>query len=147
MMERLKISFIGGYVRDIPPDSLGNPAHQLVLQDRRDRSGDFVLHGEYVGKLPVVTFGPQMKSVGRSYELRGNPYSVAAFANASFKNVFHAQLARDLRDLRVLAFKGERRSPGRHFESRNLRQGVDDLFRQTVAEVILLFVAAHVGEG
>src|ERR1700679_2839759 len=53
----------------------------------------------------------------------------------------------DLGNFRILALEGECGGSSCYLEPRNLCQRVDDLLCQSVAEVLLLFVAAHVGEG
>src|SRR4029079_4216560 len=40
----------------------------------------------------------------------------------------------------------KRRGSGNNFEVGNLRQKIDNFLRQPIAEVFLLFVAAHVGK-
>src|SRR5262249_46386272 len=79
--------------------------------------------------------------------LRGDTNAASRAAHAAFKNRVHAQSFGNSADVLVLATEGESRSTGDNFERGNLRQQVDDLFGETVAEAILLLVVAHVGEG
>src|ERR1039457_3152455 len=125
----------------------GDWSSDVCSSDLCDRSRDFILHREYIGKLPVVTLRPQVESVGRTDQLGGDPDAVPAFADAPFEDVLDSQFVGDLRNLQVLSLEGECRGAGCHFESRDLCQSVDDLLGQSVTEVLLLFVAAHVGEG
>jgi len=53
----------------------------------------------------------------------------------------------DFLDVLLLAPEGEGGRTGGHFEAGNLGPVVDDLFGQAVAEVILLLIGAHIGEG
>src|ERR1700684_2888270 len=68
MMNCVQVSLISSDVRDIAPPAFRRN-HQFVLQDCGDRSGDFVLHCEYIGKFAVVTLRPQVESVSRTDQL------------------------------------------------------------------------------
>jgi hypothetical protein len=46
----------------------------------------------------------------------------------------------------MFTLEGKSRCARDHFQIRDPRQGVDDLFRKTVAEVLVLLIAAHVLE-
>src|SRR6516225_3107903 len=58
----------------------------------------------------------------------------------------HIQRACDLSNVVLFTFEGKRRRPRNHFESRDTRELVNDLFRQTVREVFILLIAACVCE-
>src|SRR5215831_17832927 len=65
VMTRLQKSLICSHGRRICPCAF-RTADELSLENRGNRRGDFILHGEDIGKFPVVTLRPQLKSVGRT---------------------------------------------------------------------------------
>src|ERR1700759_2555795 len=69
----------------------------------------------------------------------GSPY-------AAFENGGDAQRRRDVANVLGLAFEGERGSARGHLQFGNLRQEIDNLLGQPVAEVFILLVPAHIGE-
>ncbi len=128
----------------------GDPLPVAGVEIERQRGDDLarhvVLDREDVGELPVEAFGPEMSAGRRIDQLRGDPHPVARFAHAPLEDVAHAEAFADLGNVDVLALEGERRIAGDHEELRELRQRGDDVFRDAVGEILLLGVAAHVGE-
>ena len=80
-------------------------------------------------------------------ELRGHPDAVPGSAHAAFQDVLYSQRLGDFGDVLLLAAERERGSAGNHLQARNFGEQVQDFFGQPVAEVFVLFVRAHVGEG
>ena len=88
-----------------------------------------------------------MGAVGGMDQLRGHAETISGSPHAAFQDVLHAQRLGDFGDVLLLSTERERRSAGNHFQARNFGEQVQDLFGQAVAEVFILFVRAHVGEG
>ncbi len=72
--------------------------------------------------------------------------AVPGAPHAAFEDSQHSQRLSDLGDVLLLASEREGGSAGNHLESRNLGEQVQDLFGQSVTEVLVLLVRAHVGE-
>ncbi len=88
-----------------------------------------------------------MAAVGGRDQLRRDTDPVARPPHAALEDVGHSQDFGDLADIRVLSLEGERRRARDDFQPRHLDQRVDDLLAQPVAEVLVVGIAAHVGEG
>jgi len=88
-----------------------------------------------------------MVSVGNIDELGrdANPFSRLPYA--PFQHRADVQFPADFPDVQFLAAKLKGRRAGGDEEALELAQGVDDLFRQSVAEIVVLPIGAHVGEG
>ena len=121
-------------------------SRQSDSQRRGDRVRNLVLDREDVRPLAVVALGPEMKAVGHLDQLRRHPDSVACPAHAPFEQVLDVQPPADFRQLDILSAKQERRRPACHLQSRHLRERVDHFFSESVAEVFVLLVRAHVRE-
>ena len=67
-----------------------------------------------------------------------NPVSLPA--NGPFKNVIDVQLVSDFGQLGVLAFKPERRTPGRDPQAADFRQRGDDFLGDAVTEIIVIML-------
>jgi len=80
-------------------------------------------------------------------ELRADPHAVACFAHAALEDRRHVELLRHGRDVHFRALEAERRGSRRHAQAANLRQHVEQLFRQAVGEVFVGHVVTHVDEG
>jgi hypothetical protein len=81
--------------------------HQLRLEHSRYGCRNFVLNGEDVVQLAIITFRPQVESVGGIDQLDRHTNTAPGFPYATFQNMLHAQLSRDLRDLDILSFERE----------------------------------------
>src|SRR6185437_15927213 len=72
---------------------------------------------------------------------------VSGLAHATFQDVAHFQLLGDLRDIDALALELERGVARDDSQRRHLTKVSDDVFADAVAEIFLLLVVAHIGEG
>jgi hypothetical protein len=79
-------------------------------------------------------------------QLRRDPDSVAALANAALQNVSHTQLFRRVANIDRAPFVNEGGIARDDPKSSQLRQGGDDVLDQAIAEIVLLGIAAHVLE-
>src|SRR5204862_1920100 len=86
-------------------------------------------------------------TAGRAVDqLRRDPYPATGLAHAAFENVVDLELARDLRNVDVLALEHERRVARGDPQRGHLGEIRDDVLGDAVREVFLFRIAAHVGE-
>ena len=112
-----------------------------------DRQRDLVLHCKYVGQITVVTLRPNVVAGLGVDELRGHANPLAAPAHAAFQHVAHAEFAPDLLHVDRIALVGEAGIAGDDEQRTAAGQFGDDVVGDAVREILLLRVAAHVGEG
>ena len=120
---------------------------QLRLERRHHRVGDLILDREDVLVVAVVGLRPEVIAVVGSDQLRGDADALARAAHAPLEQVRHPQLLGDGRDVVAAALEVEGRGARRHPQVRHLREQVEQLLGETVGEVLLVPVLAHVGEG
>src|SRR5205814_4387910 len=77
---------------------------------------------------------------------RGDANPVAIPAQTSFQHILDVELLCDLRCVRVLPFEREGRSPSDHAQALNLRESIEQLFADAVAEIFLIFRLAQIHE-
>src|SRR5579872_486332 len=88
-----------------------------------------------------------MRAIGGVDQLCRDANAISGTAHAAFQNRADTECFGNTANVLLFATEGEGGGAGDHFQAGNLRQQVDDLFRESVAEVVLLLVAAHIGEG
>src|SRR5712692_5138938 len=81
------------------------------------------------------------------HQLRRYPHVVTGLAHAALQYVRHSQLAADVLHLRRLALVGKRRGARDDKQVLKSGEGGDEVIGDAVAEIFLVAVAAHVGEG
>ena len=119
----------------------------LSFSARDDGLRDLVLQGEDVGQVAVVAVGPDVVAGRAVDQLGGDPHPAAGLAHAAFEHVADAELARHLGQTSTdLALEREGGVARDHDQRRDLRQVGDDVLADAVAEILLLGIAAHVGE-
>jgi hypothetical protein len=126
---------------------LGVAAQQLQLERTDDLLRDLILYREYVLQPAVEALRPHVRAVGSTDELRRDAHTVARLPHASLEDVVDVHLARDARYLHVLALVGERRGSRDHAQPRHVGQQVEKFLAQTVGEILILSVVAHVEKG
>ncbi len=119
---------------------------QRAAQFDHDRLRDVVLHGEDVRQLAVVGLRPEMRVRRHLDQLRGDPHAIAGLADAALEQVRDAELLGDRRDVGARALEAPRRRARRHAQALDLREDVQQFLGQSVGEVLVLLVAAHVDE-
>src|SRR5262249_54341391 len=87
-----------------------------------------------------------MPPAPRLNQLRGNAHATASLAHRAFEHIAHAQLAADLLHINGLALVGEARIARDDEEPADAAERGDDLLDHAVSEILLLRVAAHIGE-
>jgi hypothetical protein len=114
---------------------------------RHDSSGDLVLDGKGVLKFAIVALGPAMGAGGGVDKLGTDADAVAGAANAALQHVARAKLTPDLSHVDALPLVAEARVAGDDEQLGEPRQLCDDVLGDTVAEVFLIRIATHAGEG
>src|SRR6516162_8337311 len=87
-----------------------------------------------------------MISVRGFHQLCRDAQTVVSSAHAPLKNRAHFQLLADDARVDVFALEGEGRAARDDVEVRDLGESVDDFFGNTVGEILVLRVAAHIHE-
>ena len=113
-------------------------------QRSHDVLGDLILNGEDIFELAIITLRPEVVAVSHVDELRRDAKPVAGFPHAALQHRVDLESASDLADVLVFFLERERGRARRHSECLHLAQGIDDLFRDAVAEVFVVRIVAHV---
>ena len=119
----------------------------LIAQRIRETPDDFVLHIEEIGKRLVETLRPKMAAGFGVNELHIDAHAIAAALNAALEDVAHIQVAADRLHVKRLALVRESRVAGDHGGASETRKIGRQALRHPVDEVLLLRIAANVGEG
>jgi hypothetical protein len=118
----------------------------LRLQGALDRDGDFLVDREDVGELAFVSLRPEVTPVRHVDQLHRDTDSVARLPNAALEHLAHVEQPPHFADVarRILELKAG--CPRHHFHAADLGEPVDELFRQAVAEILILHVGTHVDD-
>ena len=118
----------------------------MGVQRARQARDDFVLHVEEIGERLVEPLGPEMIAGFGVDELDVDAHAVSAALNAALEDIADVQLAPDLSSHRRLALVGERRIAADHEGASYAREIGRQALRDPVDEMLLLRVAADIGE-
>jgi hypothetical protein len=80
-------------------------------------------------------------------QLGRDPHPLARLAHRAFQRVTHTELAADLLHVNGLALVRKARIAGDDEEPADARERRDDLLDHAVGEILLLRIAAQIGEG
>ena len=108
---------------------------------------DLVLHVEEVGYGLVEALGPEMIASLGVDELDIDPHAVAAALHRTFEHVAHVQFAADLLHVEGLALVGKGGVTGDHERASDAREIGGQALGHAIDEIVLLGVAADIGEG
>src|SRR5204863_9952530 len=122
---------------------LGTPRSDAALQRRDHSPGHFVLNGEDIFALPVVSLRPDLRAAKRIDQLRSYAYSVTRIPYAPLHHIADAERATHGRNIHI-ATELETRIAGYDEERVIARQLGDDVLGDAVAEILLLGTAAQV---
>ena len=78
--------------------------------------------------------------------MRSDTHAPARLAHAAFEDRGYVELLRDGGEVQLRSLEAERRRARGHAHAVNLRQDVQQLFGETVREVLLILVRAEIGE-
>src|SRR5918993_4987533 len=81
------------------------------------------------------------------HELNGDAYAICLLAQAALQNMVNAQLFANLAEAQIFSFELERGSTTRHVQVLQMYERVDNLLRNTVTEIFLIRVVAHIDKG
>jgi hypothetical protein len=95
---------------------------------------------------PVVTIGPDVVSGGGVYQLRRDAHAVTTLSHAAFQHVANAELARGAFHVDCFALIRKRRVARDYEKPAQLRQPGDDVLGNSVREIFLFRITAHVRE-
>ena len=114
--------------------------HHVELDAQRARhiARDLILHREYVRQYTRVSLRPKVGAIIGANELCSDTQLIARFAHTAFQYVSHAELLADDAQVFVLALERETGRATDDPQSRHLRQMIENFFRQTVGEVLLI---------
>jgi hypothetical protein len=87
-----------------------------------------------------------MGAIGGVDELRRDADAASRAPDASLEHHGDAERVGDPANVVCLTAKRKRRRAGDHFQSRHVREEVDDLFGEAVAEVIIVSVGGQIRE-
>src|SRR5260370_40147895 len=85
-----------------------------------------------------------MVSVSNVNQLGCNTQAVSNFPHTSLKHRSHIQLFRDEPHVGMLPLEEKAGSSSRHLKLIDLRQRIDDFFRNTVGEELVLRIGTHI---
>ena len=97
---------------------------------------DLVLHGEQVGRGPVVLVAPELGSVGDVHKFGLDHQTIAAQVTWARDDRADVQVAADLRGIRVLALVAKHDAPRADAQARQLREAIDQRLGNAVGEVL-----------
>ena len=121
-----------------------------VFQPARNRGDDglrqLVLNIEELLDAAIETLAPQMVAWYGVNQLGGDANPAAHCTDTAFDDVAHAEVTCDAADVKGLVAILKRRVPGNHEQRTGARQFGDDVFSDAIGEILLLRLAAHIGE-
>src|SRR5438093_1704695 len=129
---------------------LNNPflfGQQLDLQLLDNGPGYLILDGKDVREVTIVAVSPDVPTIATAYKLSRHAHPRAGLANASFQDKLDPKLLADLLHIWGLVLISKNRVSGDDEKAGNLGKVGDDILGHTVAEVLLLWVTAHIVEG
>src|SRR5262249_21582718 len=119
----------------------------MHCKDRNDGARNFVLDGKDVFQCSIVTFGPAVSPRAGIDQLCSNADAVTDPADATLEHIVHAKFPRDDTGVWGLALVLEARVPGDHEQFGEPGKLGDDIFRDAIAEVILVLVTRNIRKG
>src|SRR6266849_3454489 len=119
---------------------------QTRLDSRDDAGGDFILDGEDIAQFAVIALRPMMTAGYRIDQLRADAYPGAGAAYAAFEHVAHAKLARNLFHVDRAVLVDECRVAGDDKQPANAGQSGNQILGNAIGKVLLIGIAAHIGE-
>ena len=96
------------------------------------------LQGKKILLGRIIRFRPKMESVATSMSCADNAHLARSVADASFQHVANAELPANLANVQVLILEREGSGSGDDEKPVHVRERVDDLFGDAVAEILLV---------
>ena len=101
---------------------------------------------EHSLQFAIVGLRPNVKAVGDAHQLRCDPNLRAIAADAALNDIRDAELAADFANVAAFCFELKHGSARHDFELRHLRQHIQKLLGHAIRKIILIRVAADIGE-
>ena len=120
-----------------------NPAHERA----DDRLHNLVLDSKKFCQIPIKFLGPDMTATLGIDQLRVDTDACAQSSDAAFDDEADIQFTRDLLHVDCNATIPERGRARPHRKEVPTRELGNDVLGDSVAEIVLLRIATHVGEG
>ena len=128
----------------------GNPncffGGQSQRQGGNDFTDDLVLQREYVAQLAIVALGPQMLAICRIDQLDGDAHGIARLADTALDDVTRTEFAPHVANIGAQALVRKGRVTRDDLDPGYPRNIGDQILGHAVGEILLLGIAAHVGE-
>ena len=118
----------------------------LIAQRVREAPNDLVLHVEEISKRLVEALRPKMTAGLGVDELHVDAHAIPPALNAALEDIADVQVAADGLHVERLALVGESRVAGDHDGAPETREIGRQALRDSVDEMLLLLVAADIGE-
>ena len=119
---------------------------QGQLQGLDDVVGNLALDDEDIGELTVIGLRPQVETVGHLDQLGADTELIARLAHAALENIVDPEPAADLLYIEVGLLERVDRGPRRDAKTLDVGEGADQLFGQTVGEVLVVGIGAQIGK-
>src|SRR5262245_31805581 len=132
--------------RTFAPDPRLFAKRQPNLERGHDVLRYSILKREHVVEVAFETVGPDMAAAQAVDQLCCQPHSIASLANASFQHIASAEQSPDFADVPRLSLEHKTRITGYDQQLLNLRQCGQHVFSDTVGEILLFRITAHVLE-
>ncbi len=120
---------------------------QGLLQHARNGRGDLALDTEQVAHRTIVALGPEVLVRGHVDELRGDAQLITSTLHTAFEDGADVQLRTDLLDGKRITLVLHAGGARDHVQVLDLGELRDDVLRKSIAEELLVGIAAHVHEG
>jgi hypothetical protein len=112
----------------------------------RNQPGDFGLHRENIGELPVDALRPAREPRPPVGQVYSDPDRVRVTLHRSGQQVTHAQAGGDRLDVARMLIGLFGGGAGQHPQRSNAGEGASDLLGQSIGEIILRGIAVDVAE-
>ena len=112
-----------------------------------DLLGNFLLDGHYISELSVVLIAPDLMIRARVHQFRAHCKLIASFRDPAREHRLHLQVTSGGLRVDIRPFVAEHGTARHHRDIRQLRQAIDDAFRNAIAQVVRIGIGAHVYEG
>ena len=141
-------SFQIALIRSWVPRVLANQRLPWELGERDfepvdDAPGDFVLHGKHIGNAAIVPLGPEMAAIFGADQLRGDSHAVSSLSYGTLQRGVDVEQSADVLDIGVGPVRVKGRRSRCDAQPRNLTQTGQELFRESRAEVLEIFVGSE----
>src|SRR6185369_9288765 len=105
------------------------------MQFFRDLAGDLLLHRHDIGKLSVESLAPNLRAAGYVHEIYLDHQRISQLRHSTGDNGINAQVAPNFSRVHILPVETKYGATRHHTQGGNLRQVIDQTFRNPLAQV------------